>query len=315
MSKRKKYIWVGVIMLLAAGASVCFGAAFTVSLLIAAGIVFGFVAIVAFCMAAQNPSENLSVNIPYHSVDRAEEQGKRAKAGDRVSEQARQTQEEAKVKEDRIFVGKRVWHKHFGRGIVKMIDGKYLTVSFGDGKNRRFIAPDCFALGYLLFHERQTEKSLQNVAAAEKKEVPQKEGIIVTETRKQGVIRRGDVFYCRTNVELLNKLLGKHFAGFMKGHYPLTETYEIMLHEFDKVTTAKWLNQELSDGEVLELFVGDVKVFRQHDELPEKRRALFEKRREEGVFIFKGVYQLCEESTVNRRVWERIADETNLYDF
>lgn len=90
--QEKKYIWVGVIMLLAAGASVCFGAAFTVSLLIAAGIVFGFVAIVAFCMAAQNPSENLSVNIPYHSVDRAEEQGKRAKAGDRVSEQARQTQ-------------------------------------------------------------------------------------------------------------------------------------------------------------------------------------------------------------------------------
>ena len=123
------------------------------------------------------------------------------------------------------------------------------------------------------------------------------------------------MFYCRTNVELLNKLLGKHFAGFMKGHYPLTETYEIMLHEFDKVTTAKWLNQELSDGEVLERFVGDVKVFRQHDELPEKRRALFEKRREEGIFIFKGVYQLCEESTVNRRVWKRIADETNLYDF
>lgn len=315
MSKREKYIWVGVIMLLAAGASVCFGVAFTVSLLIAAGIVFGFVAIVSFCMAAQNPSENLSVNIPYHSGDCSKEQGKRAQAGDRISEQSRQTQEEAKVKEDQIFVGKRVWHKHFGRGIVKMIDGKYLTVSFGDGKNRRFVAPDCFALGYLSFHERQTEKSLQNVAATEKKEVPKKEGIIVTETRKQGVIRRGDVFYCRTNAELLNKLLSRKYVRFDRGSCSLTETYEIILHEFDKVTTAKWLNQELSDGTVLERFVGDVKVFRQHDELPEKRRALFEKRREEGIFIFKGVYQLCEESTIDRRIWKRIADETNLYDF
>ena len=315
MSKREKYIWVGVIMLLAAGASVCFGAAFTVSLLIAAGIVFGFVAIVSFCMAAQNPSRNTSVNILYHSGDRAKEQGKRAQTGGRISAKAQQMQEEAKAKEDQIFVGKTVWHKHFGRGIVKMIDGKYLTISFGDGKNRRFVVPDCFALGYLSFHERQTEISPQNVAVAEKKEVSKKEGIVITETRKKGVIRRGDVFYCRTNAELLNKLLGKHFAGFMKCHYPLTETYEIMLHEFDKVTTAKWLNQELSDGAVLERFVGDVKVFGQHDEIPEKCRALFEKRREEGIFIFKGVYQLCEESTVNRRVWKRIADETSLYDF
>ena len=66
MSKREKYIWVGMIMLLAAGASVCFGAAFSVSLLIVAGIVFGFVAIVSFCMTTQNPSRNTSVNILYH---------------------------------------------------------------------------------------------------------------------------------------------------------------------------------------------------------------------------------------------------------
>lgn len=244
MSKREKYIWVGVIMLLAAGASVCFGAAFTVSLLIAAGIVFGFVAIVSFCMAAQNPSENLSVNIPYHSGDRAEEQGRGARAGDRISERSRQTQ-----------------------------------------------------------------------AGAEKEDVPNKEDPIVTETRKQGVIRRGDVFYCRTNAELLNKLLGRKYVQFERCSCSLTETYEIILHEFDKVMTAKWLNQELSDGTVLERYVGDVKVFRQHDELPEKRRALFEKRKKEGTFVFKGVYRLCEGSTVDRRVWERIADETNLYDF
>ena len=239
MSKREKYIWVGVIMLLAAGASVCFGVAFTVSLLIVAGIVFGFVAIVSFCMAAQNSSENLSVNIPYHSGDRAEEQGRGARAGDCISEQARKTQADAEKEED----------------------------------------------------------------------------VIVTETRKRGVIRRGDVFYCRTNAELLNKLLGRKYVQFERCSCSLTETYEIILHEFDKVTAAKWLNQELSDGTVLERFVGNVKVFRQHDELPEKRRALFEKRREEGVFIFKGVYQLCEESTIDRRIWKRIADETNLYDF
>lgn len=174
MSKREKYIWVGMIMLLAAGASVCFGAAFSVSLLIVAGIVFGFFAIVSFCMVAQNPSKNTSVNIPYHSDDRAKEQGKRAKAGDRISAKAQQMQEEAKAKEDQIFVGKTVWHKHYGRGIIKITDGKYLTVLFDDGKNRRFVAPDCFALDYLSFHERQTEKSPQNVAAAEKKRCPKR---------------------------------------------------------------------------------------------------------------------------------------------
>lgn len=142
MSKREKYIWVGVIMLLAAGASVCFGVAFTVSLLIAAGIVFGFVAIVSFCMAAQNPSRNTSVNILYHSGDRAKEQGKRAQTGGRVSTQAQQMQEEAKAKEDQIFVGKTVWHKHYGRGVIKITDRKYLTVLFDDSKNRRFVAPD-----------------------------------------------------------------------------------------------------------------------------------------------------------------------------
>lgn len=170
MSKREKYnIWFGVIMLLAAGASVCFGAAFSVFLLIVTGAVFGVVAIVAFSMAAQNPSKNTSVNIPYHSDDRAKEQGKRTQAGNRISEQTRQTQTDKKTSKEQIFVGKTVWHGHFGKGIVKTTDGKYLTVSFDDGEDRKFVYPDCFMQGYLSSHDRQIEKKPQYIAAVEKK--------------------------------------------------------------------------------------------------------------------------------------------------
>lgn len=133
---------------------------------------------------------------------------------------------------------------------------------------------------------------------------------------KKCVIRRGEIFYVRTNAELLNKVLGKNMKGYMKCIYPLTDNYALLMHTFDRVTTAGWLNREIPNGTVVEQFVGNKKIYAAHEGLPDHRyRALFEKHKDEGRFIFKGVYKLAEESTSNRRVWEKVADETNLFDY
>ena len=133
---------------------------------------------------------------------------------------------------------------------------------------------------------------------------------------RSGVICRGDVFHARTNAELLNQLLGKNMKGYMKCIYRLTETYALLMHTFNRVTPALWLNREMADGTVIEQFVGEEKIFKGHEGIPDQRfRALFEKRKDEGKFIFRGVYRLSEESTPNRRVWLKIADETNLFDY
>lgn len=134
--------------------------------------------------------------------------------------------------------------------------------------------------------------------------------------KKEGVIHRGEIFYARTNAELLNKVLGKNMKGYMKCIYPLTDTSVLLMHTFDRVTTAGWLNREMPNGTVVEQFVGNKKIYATHEGLPNQRyRILFEKRKDEGQFIFKGVYKLAEESTSNKRVWEKIADETNLFDY
>ena len=86
---------------------------------------------------------------------------------------------------------------------------------------------------------------------------------------------------------------------------------------FDRVTQAGWLNRELADGTVVEQYVGTyAKKFESHNGLPEdKYRALFEKEKERGRFVFKGVYKLSAESTPDKRIWVRVSDETNLHDF
>ena len=134
---------------------------------------------------------------------------------------------------------------------------------------------------------------------------------------KLGVIRRGDVFNARTNAELLNMLFGKSMKGYMKCTYMLTDSFVLLMHTFDRVTQAGWLNRELADGTVVEQYVGTyAKKFESHNGLPEdKYRALFEKEKERGRFVFKGVYKLSAESTPDKRIWVRVSDETDLHDF
>lgn len=132
-----------------------------------------------------------------------------------------------------------------------------------------------------------------------------------------GMICRGDIFNARTNAELLNILLKKNMKGYMKCIYWLTDTYALLMHTFDWITAAGWLNRELEDGTVVEQYVGTrAKKFESHNGLPDdKFRALFEKDKDAGRFIFKGVYKLSGESSPDRRVWIMVSNKTNLHDF
>lgn len=146
-----------------------------------------------------------------------------------------------------------------------------------------------------------------------------------TERQNEGgrIIRRGDVIRARTNAELLNKLLGKNYKAYMKCRYPVGEGVAILLHEFDVVTPAGWQNTESEDGTVVERYCKrDDEKLKSHRGVPwGERRILFEKRRAEECFIFKGVFELpapdSEEVrafgvTSDRRVWKKTADVFDL---
>lgn len=132
------------------------------------------------------------------------------------------------------------------------------------------------------------------------------------------IVRRGEIIRARTNYELLNKLLNKNLNGWMKCYYPLSPTFELLMHEFNKVTPAGWRNYENSDEEIIEQYEGvPNKPFKSHEGLPEnKYRAIFEKQKDKGIFVFKGVYTMSlSDSTPNKRVWHRIAEQSTLNDF
>ena len=132
------------------------------------------------------------------------------------------------------------------------------------------------------------------------------------------ILHRGDIIHATTNYELLNTLFGKQMRGYMKCTYPLSPTFELLMHEFNKVTAAGWRNYESSDGTIIEQYEGKAnKPFQTHEGLPKNNyRAIFEKRKDKGIFIFKGVYVMSlNNSTPNKRVWHKIADQTNLNDY
>ena len=132
------------------------------------------------------------------------------------------------------------------------------------------------------------------------------------------IISRGDIIHAKTNYELLNKVLNRDLHGWMKCNYPLSPTFELLMHEFNKVTNAGWRNYESSNKTIIEQYEGKPnKPFTSHEGLPKNNyRAIFEKQKDKGIFIFKGVYQMSlSESTPNKRIWHKVADKTNLNDY
>jgi len=128
-------------------------------------------------------------------------------------------------------------------------------------------------------------------------------------------ISKGDIFYKKTNAELLNYLLNKNYNAWMKTYYLLTDTSFLWMAHIDSKVRNSWKNEIIGD-KLIETYVGD------ENNLPSnfniafkyKTRLVFEKL--DSCFIFRGVYKMSNKSSDSTvRYCEKISDTTNLFDF
>ena len=137
-------------------------------------------------------------------------------------------------------------------------------------------------------------------------------------------IKAGEVIYAKTNAELLNGLLGKHYKAWMKADYPLDIDEMLWMPRLDGVVRAGWRNM-MQNGQIVEEYVGGHPYPSNiYVGLNIKRRAVFEKcdrafvsgvyslLNAGGYFIFRGVFELDSDSTLTHRILRPIKDEISL---
>lgn len=145
-------------------------------------------------------------------------------------------------------------------------------------------------------------------------------------TQKQN-LKTGMKFYERTNADLLNRFFGTSFRQYMKCSYcklPDGPVRHMWFVSFNGEIHSGWKNVLSSDGKkIVEEFLGDVKPSNVEFNPAESVRAVFDKyledcygRRVESngrrVYEFIGVFRYDKnESSAYRRVYKKIADETN----
>lgn len=154
-------VWSVALVLLTFGALLSFGLAFSQPfLIIIAGIIVLGI-LIGVALSAKSPSGNKMQNkrpmrgIPEMIVDKKQE------------EPVKETEKKESGKE-LCIVGKKVFHKTFGQGVVQELEGHYMTVKFFDGE-RKLIYPDAFERRYLSF-----QGSGQPLKYAEKSDMPTK---------------------------------------------------------------------------------------------------------------------------------------------
>ena len=125
-------------------------------------------------------------------------------------------------------------------------------------------------------------------------------------------IKAGEVIYAKSNAELLNTLLGKHYKAWMKAGYPLRFGEMLWMPRLDGVVRAGWRNT-MQNGQIIEEYVGGQPYPSNiYEGLNIKRRAVFEKCEWGGYFVFRGVFELEQGSTLLRRVLGLVCDEITL---
>ncbi len=125
-------------------------------------------------------------------------------------------------------------------------------------------------------------------------------------------IKAGEVIYAKTNAELLNGLLGKHYKAWMKADYPLDIDEMLWMPRLDGVVRAGWRNM-MQNGQIVEEYVGGHPYPSNiYVGLNIKRRAVFEKCDRGRYFIFRGVFELDSDSTLTHRILRPIKDEISL---
>ena len=122
------------------------------------------------------------------------------------------------------------------------------------------------------------------------------------------IIKAGEVIYAKTNVELLNGLLGTHYKRYMKAYRFLDTGEMLWMPRLDGVVRSGWRNT-MQNGQIIEEYVGGHPYPNEIDMgLVARKRIVFEKHDRDGYFIFRGVFELQQGSTLLHRVLERISD-------
>ena len=104
----------------------------------------------AILMAAEDIAD-YDEEIEESTPKRREKKGKKSKNGEVVAYKAHQPAKPA-FDDSRIHVGTKVFHKAFGYGIIKTLNGSRLTVVFGD-MEKPFVFPGAFLQGFLKIEE------------------------------------------------------------------------------------------------------------------------------------------------------------------
>lgn len=125
-------------------------------------------------------------------------------------------------------------------------------------------------------------------------------------------IQAGEIFYAKTNAELLNGLLGTHYKRYMKAYRFLHNGEMLWMPRLDGKVRSGWRDTR-GNVQIIEEYVGGPPYPNEIDMgLVAKTRIVFEKCDREGYFIFRGVFELDPEFTLTRRILRLIKDEISL---
>ena len=125
-------------------------------------------------------------------------------------------------------------------------------------------------------------------------------------------LKAGEVVYADTNAELLNKLLGTHYKAWMKSHIPLDVGEMLWMARLDGVVHAGWRNT-MQNGQIIEEYVGGHPYPSNINlGLEVRKRAVFEKYDWGKFFVFRGVFEVEQNSSLTHRVLHSISDQITL---
>ena len=125
-------------------------------------------------------------------------------------------------------------------------------------------------------------------------------------------LKAGETIYAKTNAELLNTLLGTDYKRYMKAYRFLRTGEMLWMPRLDGKVRSGWRNI-MQNGHIIEEYVGGQPYPREIDMgLVARRRIVFEKCDWGKYFVFRGVFELEQGSTLLRRVLEFVSDEITL---
>lgn len=132
---------------------------------------------------------------------------------------------------------------------------------------------------------------------------------------KNKVIRIGKSIEVSTHAELLNRLLGKSFDGYMKCTYSIDCSHVIWMIRLDgTVGPTGWANVLIDDKKLIERYTLD-ECPKATKDVKHQRRYVFEivnSNYGKRLYVFRGAFELAEEESDNgTNVWRLVSEMVN----